>query len=184
MSRKLTTAEFIHRAKALHWDKYDYSNSEYVSNKVKVSVKCSKHGDFLTSPSDHMAGKGCRLCAYEYKGEKRKLTQAQYLQKLKQVHGDQYAYSKVSYVGADQKIIVTCCQHGDFEIVASAHANGVGCAKCFFERSAKQRMADHDAQKFFDAKSVFVPAPMAYQKVCEAYAAARSARFEHGQYGA
>lgn len=44
--------------------------------------------------------------------------------------------------------------------------------------------SDHDAQKFFDAKSVFVSAPMAYQKVCEAYAAARSARFEHGQYGA
>jgi len=34
--RKLTTEEFIERAKKVHGDKYDYSKVEYVDNKTNI----------------------------------------------------------------------------------------------------------------------------------------------------
>lgn len=40
MSKKLTTEEFIERAKDIHGDKYDYSLVEYKTNRDKVKIIC------------------------------------------------------------------------------------------------------------------------------------------------
>ena len=45
MPRKLTTEEFVEKAKKIHGDKYDYSKVEYKSGKNKVCIICLKHGD-------------------------------------------------------------------------------------------------------------------------------------------
>ena len=37
---KLTTEEFIAKAKAVHGDRYDYSKVEYVNNQTKVCLCC------------------------------------------------------------------------------------------------------------------------------------------------
>ena len=50
---KLTTEEFIAKAKAVHGDKYDYSQVEYVNNHTKVSIICPIHGVFRQRPLDH-----------------------------------------------------------------------------------------------------------------------------------
>ena len=39
----MTTEEFIHRAKQVHGDKYDYSKVEYVNAKTKVCLVCAQH---------------------------------------------------------------------------------------------------------------------------------------------
>ena len=36
--RKLTTKEFINKAKLVHGDKYDYSLVEYVNNSTKIKI--------------------------------------------------------------------------------------------------------------------------------------------------
>lgn len=36
--KKLTTNEFINKAKEIHGDKYDYSKVEYKTNKTKVCI--------------------------------------------------------------------------------------------------------------------------------------------------
>ena len=41
--KKLTTEEFIKRAKEVHGDKYDYSKVEYINSKTKVCIICPKH---------------------------------------------------------------------------------------------------------------------------------------------
>ncbi len=43
---KLTTEEFIAKAKAVHGDKYDYSKVDYKGNKDPVIIICPKHGEF------------------------------------------------------------------------------------------------------------------------------------------
>jgi hypothetical protein len=43
---KLTTEEFIAKAKAVHGDRYDYSKVEYVNASTKVCIICKKHGEF------------------------------------------------------------------------------------------------------------------------------------------
>ena len=40
MGRCLTTEEFIEKAKKLHGDKYDYSQTIYVRNRDKVIIIC------------------------------------------------------------------------------------------------------------------------------------------------
>ena len=34
----MTTEDFIHKAQAVHGDKYDYSKVEYVNNRTKVTI--------------------------------------------------------------------------------------------------------------------------------------------------
>ena len=62
---KLTTEEFIARAKAVHGDRYDYSKVEYVNNSTNVCIICKKHGEFWQRPSHHIDGSGCPKCATE-----------------------------------------------------------------------------------------------------------------------
>lgn len=62
---RLTTEEFIKRAKEVHGDKYDYSKVEYTNNRTKVCIICSEHGEFWQRPSEHNYKKksGCPECA-------------------------------------------------------------------------------------------------------------------------
>lgn len=60
--RKLTTAEFINRAKVIHGDKYDYNLVDYKGRKTKVKIICPVHGIIEQSPESHLSGKGCQKC--------------------------------------------------------------------------------------------------------------------------
>ena len=59
---KLTTEEFIAKAKAVHGDRYDYSKVEYVGTKSPVIIICKEHGEFQQTPQKHLAGQGCIKC--------------------------------------------------------------------------------------------------------------------------
>lgn len=61
-SVRKTTEQFIAEAKAVHGDKYDYSKTQYLTNREKVLVTCPIHGDFLQYPKDHLNGRGCKKC--------------------------------------------------------------------------------------------------------------------------
>ena len=56
-TKKLTTEEFIEKAKKIHGDKYDYSLVEYKGTYNKVKILCSMHGDGYDSINN---------VAYEY----------------------------------------------------------------------------------------------------------------------
>lgn len=71
---QLTTEKFIERAKSIHGDIYDYSESVYSSMDRKIQIKCRKHGLFETWAGNHVNPKiksGCPYCAKKlvYKGE-------------------------------------------------------------------------------------------------------------------
>lgn len=40
MAEKLTTEQFIERARKIHGDKYDYSKVNYINAKTKVCIIC------------------------------------------------------------------------------------------------------------------------------------------------
>lgn len=61
--RKLTTEEFIEKAKLVHGDKYDYSKVEYVRNNVDAIITCPIHGKFKVYAESHLRSKcGCQKC--------------------------------------------------------------------------------------------------------------------------
>lgn len=62
MAKKLTTAEFIERAKLAHGDKYNYEKVEYINSQTKVCIICPTHGEFWQIPRDHYTGCGCNKC--------------------------------------------------------------------------------------------------------------------------
>lgn len=60
---KLTTHEFIEKARAVHGGRYGYSKSFYVNTLTKVIITCTEHGDFTQTPDRHLRGSGCPSCA-------------------------------------------------------------------------------------------------------------------------
>lgn len=65
---RLSTDEFINKAKIIHRDLYDYSNVEYIKSNEKVCIICPKHGEFWMTPNKHLIGQHCPKCA-QTKGE-------------------------------------------------------------------------------------------------------------------
>ena len=128
--RKLTTEEWIKKAKMVHGNKYDYSKVEYINNLTKVCIICPEHGEFWMSPSAHVDGKqGCKFCSGK------QLTKEMFIEKAKKIHGDRYSYSKVNYVNNRTKICIICPEHGEFWQKPSNHLLGQNCPKCTNEYS-------------------------------------------------
>ena len=57
-----STREFVRDAIEKHGNRYDYSESIYVSSKKKIKIICKEHGSFLQIPNSHLLGSGCSLC--------------------------------------------------------------------------------------------------------------------------
>ena len=63
-----TTEEWINLAKEVHKnDDYDYSKVVYINNHTPVCIICKEHGEFWQTPSAHLQGHGCSICAIEKK---------------------------------------------------------------------------------------------------------------------
>lgn len=126
-NEKLTTEEFIKKAKEVHGDKFIYDKTTVTgNNKSYVTITCPIHGDFIKKINHHLNGDGCSKCSKKYK-----YTTNEWISLAKQVHGDKYDYSKVEYVDSKTKVKIICPIHGEFEKLPSAHLNGKqGCPYC------------------------------------------------------
>lgn len=59
---KLNLEFFISKARKVHLDKYDYSQTKYHGTYSKVIIVCREHGSFNQSPTTHLKGGGCPKC--------------------------------------------------------------------------------------------------------------------------
>lgn len=139
-SRRLTSEEFIRKARLIHVDKYNYSKSEYINFKTKVIIICPIHGEFKIMPESHYGKRrrGCPKCGNAKKGGYRKMDSESFIKRAKKVHGDKYNYNKVDYKLSVEKIIISCPKHGDFTQVPSSHLTGAGCLRCSEEINGKK----------------------------------------------
>ena len=135
---KLTTEEFIAKAKAVHGDRYDYSKVKYVNNKTKVCIVCKEHGEFWIQPGNHLHGTRCPQCGLDNRKAKRTLPAEDFFISAKTIHGDKYDYSKVKYVNKRTKVCIVCPEHGDFWQSPQKHLAGQGCVKCHRKSMAKR----------------------------------------------
>lgn len=58
------------------------------------------------------------------------VTTEKWISKAVEVHGNTYDYSKVVYLGANNKVLIDCPKHGEFWQRANDHVNGSGCKEC------------------------------------------------------
>ena len=128
---RMTTEDFIQKAKTIHGDRYDYSKVEYIDNKKEVCIICREHGEFWQKPKNHLSGYGCPICS-----GRKKMRTIDFINRAKSVHGDKYDYSKAEYTGNSEKICIICPEHGKFWQTAGSHMRGIGCPKCGIIKSS------------------------------------------------
>lgn len=124
-SRK-TTEQFVAEARFIHNDRYDYSLAEYCGNKLPVKIICPTHGVFEQEAKSHLHGHGCPDCA----GVAPRTT-VDFIAEARAVWGNKYDYAKVAYVSNNEKVTITCREHGDFTQLPHSHIKGYeGCSTC------------------------------------------------------
>ena len=127
MAKRLTTKEFILKARKVHGDKYFYEKTSYVNTLTKVKINCKKCGTtFKQPPKEHLKGKGCLNC-----GGSKKLTRKEFIKKSQKVHGNTHIYSHVEYVNVTTRVKITCkkCKN-EFLKTPNKHLLGQGCPLC------------------------------------------------------
>jgi len=130
MRKVVTTEEFIIKAKSIHGNKYDYSKVNYLNVRTKVKIICYKHGEFNQTPNKHLKNSGCPKCGFISRCNKVRSNTKEFIEKTKNIHGNKYDYSKVNYVGKENKVIIICSKHGEFNQTPHNHLSGNGCPIC------------------------------------------------------
>lgn len=54
--------DFIKQVNIIHNNKYDYSQTKYVTSRTEIKIICPTHGEFKTKPNWHLNGRGCPIC--------------------------------------------------------------------------------------------------------------------------
>jgi|688.fasta_scaffold78188_2 hypothetical protein len=130
-NKKLTTDDFIERAKKIHGNKYDYSEVNYKNNHSKVKIICPEHGEFYQAPVNHVNLKqGCKECGLESLKQKFTKTSDKFKEQANVVHDNKYDYSKVNYVNNNTPIEIICPEHGIFYQTPGSHLSGRRCPDC------------------------------------------------------
>lgn len=111
-------------------DRFDYSESIYISAKTKMKIKCNICGNTLyKTPDAHLNknNKGCTYCSNKYKP-----TLEEFKDKAISIHGDKYDYSNFMYTSKDVPSIIKCNTCG-YIFNQSPHNHTYhkkGCLRC------------------------------------------------------
>lgn len=136
--KKLTTSEFIKKAKLIHGDKYDYSLVDYKKSNINIKIICLIHGDFEQSPTTHLSGSGCPICA-----NVKQISFEEFKLKANKIYEGKYNYSLANYKNTKIKIKIICPIHGEFYQTPYNHllktTNNSGCRKCGIINRSKNK---------------------------------------------
>lgn len=140
-SWKITTEEYIRRAKTVHGDKYSYELTKYVDRNTPITITCPIHGPFKVHPYTHVRlGTGCSKCALDKTIRTCSMTTESFIKRAKEYIGSHYDYSKVEYKNAHTPVIIGCPIHGWFtKYPMEIQQQKRGCPKCSKERRRLKR---------------------------------------------
>ena len=121
------TETFIKKAKVIHGDKYDYSNTQYNGCEETITYICPIHGEITQNAAAHLQGQGCRFCNGNLP-----LSNEEFEAKAKEIHGDKYDYSKVNYVNSHTNVEIICKTHQKsfFQMPYKHLLEKQGCPMC------------------------------------------------------
>ena len=129
---KITTQQIVQEFQNVHNEKYNYSLVEYNTMHTKVKILCPIHGEFEQTPNAHIRQKqGCRKCSTLLNSNSQKSNTLDFIKKAKEIHQNEYDYSKVRYgKNAHEKVEVICKEHGSFHVSPNNHLSKK--SKCSF----------------------------------------------------
>lgn len=128
---RLTKDEFIAKAKKVHGEKYDYSETIYKGSMDKVEIRCPIHGVFKQTPNVHLRGSGCPLCGNITNGLKNRKGKENFILDANKIHNNKYSYELVpDNMLTTDNIPIICPIHGVFYQNVHSHLIGSGCPHC------------------------------------------------------
>src|SRR5882672_11129530 len=119
MSKRVSTTDFIRRAREVHGNRYDYSKATYIAAIRNITIICPEHGEFEQRPTNHYIGHGCHEC-----GGNKPLTLDRFIGRANKVHNRRYDYSHVEFQNVESKIKISCPDHGSFIQRLMTHLKG------------------------------------------------------------
>ena len=144
MVKKLTTEEFVSKSKQKFGDTFNYEQTEYLTQKDKVSIECPVHGVFSILPWNHLKSPtGCQKCSKDNTYTKKE----DYIQKAKEIRGEQFDYSQTHFVDWATPIKIICRKHGELEVNPKRHLyskKSNGCPKCGVEGAVAKRSVGYE----------------------------------------
>jgi very-short-patch-repair endonuclease len=133
------TKDFGEYYNKLYNRNYDFSNGIYVNKDSILNIICPLHGDFRMKASYLLYdGRYCPKCSMEHKKECFSSTQKEFIDKAKNIHGNErYDYSLTEYINNKTKVKIICHEkdingeeHGIFNQTPANHLKYRGCPKC------------------------------------------------------
>ena len=130
--------KFVERAKEIHGDKYDYSLAEYTGSNSLLKIICNTCNEiFEQKPVNHLHKNkptGCPKCGLDKIRSSilsKKLSKEEFVERAKEIHGDNYDYSLVEFSSLKDKVKIICNTCNEiFEQIAGNHIRKVNPCKC------------------------------------------------------
>lgn len=134
---------FSMEASKRHNNRYTYENVQYVNTQTSVLVTCTEHGDFPTTPHEHLTKRsGCPKCAKDAS----RISTQEIVDRSNKKHFNKYSYDLTTYSGCvkTSKMQIVCTTHGVFLQTPYNHYGiGQGCPECGKMTQGGKSKTDH-----------------------------------------
>jgi hypothetical protein len=131
-TRLIGNDKFIERIEKIFGNnKFDYSKLDYQGAHKDVTLICKDCGNVETKdPRSFYCGYGCLKCRPKKRNPKQ-VTEKQFIERARKIHGKKYDYSRVIYTGISNKVEIICPKHGSFFQEPNVHINmKCNCPEC------------------------------------------------------
>lgn len=149
MPSRLTTDEWVEKAKILHGDRYDYSKSVYKGRTANITIICpvcgpiEVHAGFHVTKTPARKPTGCNTCNRNRAAKSLTKSFDEMVSDARAVHGDRYEYIEDTYVSARVQMKMICPSHGEVTMIPDSHINKQAiCKEC--GKRVKSRRTLHE----------------------------------------
>lgn len=134
--KRLTTEQYISRAREIHGNNFDYQYVDYKNAKTKIIIVCKKHNlKHEILPFNHLKGDRCPSCRKDSvsaaQTKRYAMTRIEFIQKAREKFKDQFDYIGMEYTAHNEPINILCIQHGIISVIPTKHLKSkTGCYYC------------------------------------------------------
>lgn len=144
--KKLTTEEFIKKARKVHGDRYDYSKAKYVDSKTEIVIICPVHGEFKQRPDNHVnGGKGCPECGRLKTIQKQRFSQEEWMAAVAKGNPNIEILEEVVNSKTPALCVCKICNH-KWKAIPENIRRGEGCPECDKLKRIKNQTLTHEEQ--------------------------------------
>lgn len=147
---------FIIEAIKVYGNKDDYTDTNIISSKHNIDIRCKKHDvTFNKTIGNYLSGCGCPSCSAENYRELRAIPKEDYYRRASERHDSKYTYVD-DYTTLSGVVTFICEEHGKQRKNAGSHMNGYGCKKCNIEPIKVNKRSKEGYCKLSDGRSTML----------------------------